>query len=304
MKKLILLSLLQCPVWAQLVPEVRASIAAGDFARAEGAIASYRKQAGVTPEMLFAHSWLGRGALAAKAFDKADAYAAETRKLVLEELKKRPLDAEPQAPLALGASIEVQSHAMAGRNARSEAVLFLNQELKRWYNTSIRTRIQKNLHLLSLEGKPAPPLVTTQYLGARPVPITGLKGKAVLVFFWAHWCADCKQQAPVLTRLLKEYGPKGLVVVGPTQHYGYVAGGLEAPRDQELKYIAETRNRFYSDLEMTVPVSEENFKRWGSSSSPTVVLIDRAGLVRLYNPGAMSYEQLAPLVAKVVAGSH
>jgi hypothetical protein len=51
---------------------------------------------------------------------------------------------------------------------------------------------------------------------------------------------------------------------------------------------------------MTVPVSEENFKAWGASTTPTLALIDRLGIVRLYNPGRMTYEELAPKVASLV----
>jgi thiol-disulfide isomerase/thioredoxin len=289
--------------WCQLVREVRSAVNARDFTKGEQLIESYRKAKGVTPEMILALSWLGRGAQAAKAWDKAESYAAETRTMSLEELKKRPLDAEPDLPLALGASIEVQAHTMAARNARTEALLFLDQELKRWRDTSIRTRIQKNVHLLSLEGKPAPMLEVKEYVGAQPpVPPSQLKGKAIILFLWAHWCGDCKQQAPILARLQQEYGPRGLVLVGPTQRYGYVAAGEDAPPDKELAYIAGIREKFYGMLDMAVPVSEENFKLWGVSTTPTLVVLDRQGVVRLYHPGRMTYEQLEPIVAQAVGG--
>ena len=71
-------------------------------------VQQYRAQRGVTPEMIEALSWLGRGALAAKQYDKAEAYAEQTQQLVQEQLKKQPLDREPHLPLALGAAIEVQ----------------------------------------------------------------------------------------------------------------------------------------------------------------------------------------------------
>jgi thiol-disulfide isomerase/thioredoxin len=138
------------------------------------------------------------------------------------------------------------------------------------------------------------------YLGAKPVPVAQLKGKPLVLFFWAHWCGDCKYQGPILSKLQQEFGPRGLIVMGPTQRYGYVAGGVEAPPDQELKYIAEIREKFYGMLNMTVPVSEENFKSWGSSTTPTLVVVDRAGTVRLYHPGRMTYEELAPIIRRVV----
>ena len=300
MRELLFLAATAVPAAAALIPDVRAAIAKSDFAAAEKLIADHRAASGVTPEMIEAHSWLGRGALAAKQLDRADAYAAETRRMCLAELQKRPLDAEKHLPIALGASIEVQAQVMAARGERAGAVEFLRAELATYRATSIRTRIQKNINLLSLEGKPALPLDFKEYLGPAPPALASLKGKPVLLFFWAHWCGDCKNQAPVLARLASEH--EDLVLLGPTQRYGYVARGEEAPPEKELKYIDEVRRKFYAALaSMPVPVSDETFKNYGASTTPTLVLIDRAGIVRLYHPGKMTYDELAPLVAAVVA---
>lgn len=292
----------QAPAPAGLIAGVRAAIAQGDFQRAETLIEAGRKQHGLTPELVEAVSWLGRGALASKALDKAAAYAAETRKYALSLLQTRPLDAERHLPIALGASIEVQAQVLAAKGERGEAVSFLERELDTWQKTSIRTRIQKNINLLSLEGKPAPELEVDQWLGSAPKPLGSLKGHPVLLFFWAHWCGDCKGEAAPLARLAAEYAPKGLVLMGPTQHYGYAARGQDATPEQEFRYIDQVRKQYYSALgNMPVPVSEENFRAYGASTTPTIVLIDRKGIVRLYHPGALPYSELAKRVELILA---
>lgn len=295
----VLLTIVATACQAAIIPDVRAAITRNAFSEGEALIEKYKAERGVTPEMLEALSWLGRGALVQKQYDAANRYAAETRKLSLEELKKRPLDAEKNLPIALGASIEVQGHVMAARGDRSGAVAFLQKELAAWRDTSIRTRIQKNINLLSLEGKAAPALETKEWIGAKPTPVAELKGKPVLLFFWAHWCGDCKYQAPILARLQKE-NAGSLVVVGPTQRYGYTARGQDAKPDEEKAYIEQIRQQHFANVDMTIPLSEENFKAWGASSTPTLVLIDRRGTVRLYHPGRMTYEDLAPRVAELV----
>ncbi len=281
-------------VWASLVNDVRTAGAARDFAAGERLIEAYQKTEGVTPQLALAVSWLGRSALAAEDYNRALRYAARARRLSLSLLEERKLDDEKKLPLALGASIEVEGQALAAQGALSEALSFLNGELQRWKHTSIRTRIQKNINLLSLEGKPAPPIEFEEYLG--PEPPT-LKGKVVVLFLWAHWCGDCKSQAPVLGRLKAELGDQGLKIIGVTRRYGYVAGGVDAPPDEELRYIDEVRRKHYGQISgMSVPVSGETFANYGSSTTPTLVLIDRKGIVRLYHPGKMTYGELAPKV--------
>ena len=285
--------LLAAAAWANVIADVRGAIAQNNFSLGDSYIQKYRADRGITPEMLEALSWLGRGALAAKQFDRAEAYAKQTHQLALDELKKRPLDAEYHLPIALGAAIEVQSQVMNERGERSSAIEFLRKELAAYRSTSIRTRIQKNINLLGLEGKAAPALDERESLGPKPQPLATLKGKPVLLFFWAHWCGDCKQEAPILAQLEKEYASKGLVLVAPTQRYGYVARGEEAGPAEELKYIDEVRHKYYAALlDVPAPVSDENLKNYGASTTPTLVLIDRQGIVRLYHPGKMTIEEL------------
>ena len=287
-----------------LVDQVHQAVVENNLPLAEAYVQRYRAQNGVNPEMIEALSWLGRGALAARQFDKAESYAKQTDELAAAELKKRPLDAEPHLPLAVGASIEVQAQAMAGRGERSEAVSFLRAQLATYRNTSIETRIQKNLNLLSLEGKRAPALQATEFLGPKPPALASLRGKPVLLFFWAHWCGDCKGDEPLIARLRSEYAREGLVVIGPTQRYGYAARGEDASPADELKYIEEVRRQFYTDLsDMPAPVSAQNFKNYGASTTPTLVFIDKQGIVRLYHPGKMTMEELRAAMDRILGST-
>jgi thiol-disulfide isomerase/thioredoxin len=288
---------LQAAAVIGFIPTVRALIAKSDFADAEALTRDYRRANGVTPELLEAMSWVARGALIQKRYDLAEAYADQTYRLCLDALKTRRLDGEAHLPIALGASIEVRAQLLVLRGRRSEAVSYLKRELAAWHSTSIRVRLQKNIHALSLAGKFPPPLEIKEWFGPKPVPLAALKKKVVLLFFWAHWCPDCKAEVPILAQLRQKYGPQGFVIVAPTQRYGYVAGGKQATPAEEKEYIDQVRHKYYVPLlDVPAPFSEENFEAYGASTTPTLVLLDRRGIVRLYHPGAMSYQQLAAAI--------
>jgi thiol-disulfide isomerase/thioredoxin len=287
--------------WAGIIDDVRVSLSQNNLSAAESQLKSYRNAQGVTPEYLEAYSWLGRAALEQHDYAHAAAYAKETKTLVLEQLKQHPLDSETHLPIALGAAYEVQSQALAAQGQRTQAVALLRTALQTYGKTSIQARLQKNLNLLSLQGKQAPALKSDSFLGAKLPLAAELKGEPVLLFFWAHWCGDCKAEAPIITQLRSEYASKGLKVIGPTRYYGYTAQIEHASPSDELQYIDAVRHRFYGGLlDMPVPISKYNFDTYGASTTPTLVLLDRAGKVAWYHPGAMPYAELKGEIEKVV----
>jgi thiol-disulfide isomerase/thioredoxin len=282
-----------------IVADVRAAIAKNDLKGGDQLLAKFRQANGTTPDALEALSWLGRGALAAGDNDNALRYSQDTRKLVLAMLPAHPLASDSHLQTALGAAIETEAKAMVATGQRASGVLFLRQELEKYRATPIRGRIQKNINLLSLEGQPAPPLTAKEHLGA---PMPDMKGHPVILFFWAHWCPDCKAEAPIIASLLDQYRDRGLLVVGPTRHYGYAEKGVDATPAEELVHIEKVRQQYYGMIKgMAVPVSDEDALGYGMDATPTLVLVDRLGKVALYHPGKMTREELEPQVAKLVA---
>jgi thiol-disulfide isomerase/thioredoxin len=64
-------------------------------------------------------------------------------------------------------------------------------------------------------SRSAPPVVLKDLKG-RTVRLTDFKGKVVLLNFWATWCPPCRAETPELVRWQREYGSKGLQIIGVT----------------------------------------------------------------------------------------
>jgi len=70
-----------------------------------------------------------------------------------------------------------------------------------------------NVGLAGLVGKPAPKFKMTDIHG-KVLTNQSLIGKVVVLDFWASWCGPCKQASPIMQKLFKKYGSRGLVIIG------------------------------------------------------------------------------------------
>jgi thiol-disulfide isomerase/thioredoxin len=291
----------QTPV-PRVVAYVQLALKNGDLASASAMVGQYRRLNGDTPEALEAFAWLARGELAAGQVDQASKDADEIRHSCETALATRSLDSEPHLPLALGAAYEVEAEVLNERHQRAEALLLLRTELRKWRGTSISDRLQKNINVLTLEGRPMPLLGETEWIGPKPPSPSTLRGKVVLLFFWAHWCADCKVEIPVVTQLATELEPKGLVLIAPTRRYGYTAQEEHAAPAAETAFIQLVYDKLYASIPgIRVPLDAGNFERFGASTIPTLVVVDRRGIVRLYHPGVMEEKDLRAAIEPLLA---
>jgi thiol-disulfide isomerase/thioredoxin len=284
-----------------IVQLVRDALNAKDFERAELLAVDAMAREKNSPISIEAFSWLGRDLVARKRYDEAMTYASRTYGMVEELLKTRKLDDEPRLPIALGAAIEVQALALAGQGRRSEALMHLQRESEQFKGSSIIMRLNKNANVIGLEGQPAFALTSKEVLGPKTPTLAELKGKPVVIFAWAHWCGDCKTQGPLLEAVVNKYKDSGITVIAPTQRFGYAEKRRPVGPDEELAYIEKVRDEFYPWMKnVSVPVSDEVYLKYGVSTTPTYVMIDRDGKVSTYLPGQPTIEQIDAMVQKII----
>ena len=140
------------------------------------------------------------------------------------------------------------------------------------------------------KGKPAPDFTLTDLKG-NPVKLSDLRGKAVVLNFWATWCPPCKEEIPWFVQMQKQYGPQGLQVVGVS---------MDDDGDQQAvaKFASE------NGVNYPVLIGKEAVARLygGIEYLPTTFYIDRNGVVRERVFGQPERQEIEKNVKLVVTG--
>lgn len=155
--------------------------------------------------------------------------------------------------------------------------------------------IERGKRLAALIGSDAAPLTVEAWATGEPISDDQLKGKVVLLDFWAVWCGPCIATFPHLREWQEKYADKGLVIIGLTRYYNYAwdETAKQAKRSQEkvspevereaLAKFAESH-----DLHHRIAIQKDNSlsEFYGVTGIPHVVLIDRQGKIRMMRVGS------------------
>lgn len=120
-------------------------------------------------------------------------------------------------------------------------------------------------------GKPMPE-IGLKTLDGKNVTAKALKGKVVVLDFWATWCGPCKVELPILQKLYKKYGKDGLVIIGIN-----------------IDNEPDKLKGFLSKLGVTFPIAhdkgKEVTKRYEPEKMPSSFIIGRDGVVKHVHAG-------------------
>ncbi len=141
--------------------------------------------------------------------------------------------------------------------------------------------------LADMTGKVAPAL-TFKDLAGQQVSLAALKGKVVVVDFWATWCGPCRVEIPGYIELQKKYGKDGLVIVGVS---------LDTKSPAEVKKFVEANAMNYP---VVIAGSEVVDAFGGFDAIPTTFLIGRDGKILHQKSGAMDHAEYEAIVKQAM----
>ena len=139
-----------------------------------------------------------------------------------------------------------------------------------------------------LAGQPAPGF-TVRLLDGSTLTLSDLRGRVVVINFWATWCPPCEDELPALQAVGEAYGPRGVVVVGI------------AFQDEETD-VREMMTRFGIAYPVGMDVGERISSDYGITGVPETFIVDPEGRVASLHIGPVSAEQLRGELDRLLQG--
>ncbi|HEX8491305.1 MAG TPA: TlpA disulfide reductase family protein [Pyrinomonadaceae bacterium] len=161
--------------------------------------------------------------------------------------------------------------------------------------------LQRKQKQLRLQGEIAPEIAIVKWIDQAPVKLSDLRGRVVLLDFWATWCGPCLAAFPHLTEWHEKYKDRGLVILGITLFYGQ-AEGQTVDKDYEFSFLERFKKMHRLPYGFAVAASEDNHRNYGVQGIPTTVIIDRRGIIRYIGTGSSgpNHQQVAETLEKVI----
>lgn len=148
----------------------------------------------------------------------------------------------------------------------------------------------------SLEGRPVPALSLPWVSGPGAdqgdrFALDAMRGRVVLLDFWASWCGPCRRSIPVLSRIHERYGNRVEMV------------GVNVENGASRAAVRDSHRRFGADFPSVQDEGYAAQSAFDVTSIPTLVLIDRTGTVRWVDLGVPDPEEVSDRIDETLSAS-
>ena len=287
----------------------------GAMAEAEARLAEYVKDQPQVPDDAYAlQNWVATGYFNLKDYEHALPHAQQM-------WTAAQLSARGKSPLARDARLNeaaVNLSEIDLKLNKKDAALGVVRELNRLalalpsgnlHKLALVRMLQidpqidlfKNLDEANAGAGTAPDITANEWIDQAPTKLADLRGRVVLLDFWAPWCGPCRATFPRLEKWHQNYKDKGLVILGLTTFEGN-AEGKRLTRSQELAYLRDFKKKFNVSYGFAVSNEANNDRQYAVSGIPTTFLIDRRGVVRFISIGSSDVEiaALGKMIKKLI----
>ncbi|HEX3558956.1 MAG TPA: redoxin domain-containing protein [Pyrinomonadaceae bacterium] len=238
------------------------------------------------------HVTLASAYVKRKDYVRAVPHARETWAAALRGAGERKTDAQQRDAAIYGAGALLAS-TLVRAGQRPEAIAVI-QEMRaravslpsaRLYRQATELLLEQGERLdvppgvAELPAAATPEIKISEWIDQTPVRLADLRGKVVLLDFWATWCGPCRVSMPKINAMSRKYRDRGLVVLGLTEFEGE-ADGRQLSRPQEVEYLRQFKRKQNISYGFGVADDKETGRSYGVVSIPTGILIDRQGRVR------------------------
>ncbi|MEP7366143.1 MAG: TlpA disulfide reductase family protein [Acidobacteriota bacterium] len=126
---------------------------------------------------------------------------------------------------------------------------------------------------------------TLKALDGNEMSLAGLRGKVVVMDFWATWCPPCRKELPELEKLHKELSAEGVVFVGVNNEDTGTVKGFVSKNSYAIPVLLDSKREVH--------------RRYGVRAIPTLFIVDREGTIRQHFIGSRSQEQIRAAILEV-----
>jgi thiol-disulfide isomerase/thioredoxin len=154
-------------------------------------------------------------------------------------------------------------------------------------------------------GEAAPPF-SLDRLDGKVITSKALKGKVVVLDFWASWCAPCIASMPAIAKLQRDYGSKGLVVLGVTLDDDNAKLKAFLARRSPGVTVVKPTPSFNRDFGTLLHLKGDRLvtsDKLIQANLPTWILIDRKGRLAAVHPSSSQEKQMLAEAAALASRS-